>query len=61
MSDYLKKLFIDEAKAVLFKGSAASGGGTVNEDNIATNEEVNDALDEVFNSDSSTVLEDNIT
>lgn len=49
MSDYLKRLFIDEAKAVLIKGSI--GGGDVSDDEIATDDEVGDVIDDIFNPD----------
>lgn len=51
MSDYLKKLFIDEAKAVLIKGSISSGGGDVSDDEIATDDEVGDVIDDIFNTE----------
>lgn len=47
MSDYLQKLFIDEAKAVLFKGGTG-GGGDVSDEDIATDEEVGDVIDDIF-------------
>ncbi len=49
MSEYFKRLFIDEAKAVLIKGSV--GGGDVSDSDTATDDEVGDIIDDIFNSD----------
>lgn len=51
MSDYLKKLFVDEAKAVLIKGSISGGGTTVPDGDVATDDEVGDVIDDIFNTE----------
>lgn len=47
--NYLQRLFINEAKGALCRCSGGGGGDDeVSDDQIATDEEVNDVLDEVF-------------
>ena len=48
--DWFKRLFIDNAKGALCRCSGGGGDGEVSDDMIATDDEVNDVLDEVFDS-----------
>lgn len=48
MKNYLKRPFIDEVKGALL--CQGSGSGDVSDEDIATDAEVNDVLDDVFTS-----------
>lgn len=48
--NWFKRLFIDNAKGALCRCSGGGGDGEIDDDMIATDEEVNDVLDDIFNS-----------
>lgn len=59
-NNWFKRLFIDNAKGALCRCSGGgSGDGEIDEDMIATDEEVNDVLDDAFDTEVY-IPEDNI-